>query len=112
MGGSVVAPFDQLAVVDSCTVALAATDTSFGEIRSAVTVGAGAAVWMATADVSATPQAQVATTMNVPARLPAVYNPEEEMVPPVAEYVTGGNAVLPSDQRADTANCCLPPVES
>jgi hypothetical protein len=40
----------------------------------------------------------------------AVYRPVEVIIPPVAEYVTGGNVVAPVLQFAVAANCCVAPA--
>jgi hypothetical protein len=74
-----------------------------------LSVGVGAV--METADVSAFPP-PVAITRYVPAVEPAVNQPEELTVPPVAVQVIVGSAVLPSLQVAATANCWLAPAAS
>jgi hypothetical protein len=71
-------------------------------LRSCVTVAATLTVADALFVVSAT---LFAVTVYVPAVLGAVYNPEEETVPPVADQVT--EALLLPETVAE--NCCVVP---
>ena len=77
-------------------------DAEVGVMLTA-TAWAAAMVTMAVFEVSA---ALVAVTSNVPAVLPAVYIPEDEIVPPVAAQLT-----LVFDAPVTAAeNCCFAPI--
>jgi hypothetical protein len=90
--GVVVDPSDQVPVTLNCRVPPVWSDALEGERSRTVSVGAEALI--VTADVSAFEPAD-AMTRKVPAAVPAVYMPDGEMVPPVADQVTAGTPVVP-----------------
>jgi hypothetical protein len=105
--GRVLLPLLQVADAVNCWVAPGLSVTDFGLMLRAVRVGVGLVT--CTVAVSAFPQVHEAITAKLPATDPAVNNPLEEMVPPVAVYVTWTERLTPSDQVAEVPNCWLPP---
>src|SRR5262245_4898055 len=78
-----------------------------GGVRSIRTrVGVGGAAIL-TAAVSAFPQAQLATTINIPATCPAVCRTPEVIAPPEALYDTATSVFMPSHRVAGALSCSV-----
>src|ERR1051326_8682789 len=81
-----------------------------GVRTSEIALGGGTIVTCEVSDF--VPPCCTAITRYVPPAVPAVYSPEEEMVPPVAVQVTWGSVEDPSLQEPATVNCWVPPTGS
>jgi hypothetical protein len=104
-----VLPLLHNAVAVNCWLAPLANDSVAGVNESDVSVPAGA-VTVTTAVSRSVPPECATITRYVPPVVGAVYRPVEVIIPPVAEYVTGGNVVAPVLQFAVAANCCVAPA--
>jgi hypothetical protein len=107
------APVESSAVAVSCTVAPTWTDAGFGSTLTLATAAGGGGVGevIVTVPESLAPPV-VALTLNFPFDFPAVYNPEDVMVPPVALHEAVIGLDDPSLHVAMAAYCCVASVMS
>src|SRR5512142_720317 len=91
----------------NCCVAPTASVTEAGTITSCTT---GGAVIVTVAVSARVPPVCFAITRNVPVAVPAVYNPVDVIVPPLADQVTATGTESPALERPYTTNCCVVPA--
>lgn len=99
---------DPVTVAVNCCFAPVASDTEVGLSETLTCDGAAVMATTACADLEVSAALVAVTEKLVPAVLPAVNKPAEEIVPPVAVHVT---AVL-LEPVTKAVNCCFAPVAS